>query len=484
MKKFIYGVITLTILFFGTSYISALGFHYGPEISDEYITYSQNKFIKGNFHLRYIYDDNNRVVFCIEPHTSIIEGSEYTEYQDIYQYSNLSKAQLDRIKLIVFYGYGNPERQNDKWFSITQFKIWETILPNGYIKYTDSSYNVIDKYQEEMAILEEEIKNHNEKPTFIHDYQVRYKGILTIPEFTEDYEILNSIKPRISFENGFLKLSAIKEPVTLSVRKKIEPRFNDNFVIYESLKSQNIITPGDVTYPTFDFNVSLYDGKAIINVNKIDDVYTIESEFSGTCYNVYKDGKIYDGFCPEGNISHEINYLPYGTYEVKQSSHGIGYRADNETYYFTIDENNNPAILTINNYLIRNTIKINKSYCQEENCLKEANAVFRIYDKFDNMVDELVTDKLGTANITLGYGKYTVKQISGLENYTLAENYDEHILDEETDLSKDLYNYYIEPDVPETPPIEEEVIPPKTGVKYRLSIIVIIILIALKKVLK
>lgn len=489
MKKYIYGVITLIAVFFCTSHVLALGFHYGPIITDEYITYSQNEKIKSDFNLRYIYDDNNRVVFCIEPHSSIIQGSEYTEYEDIYEYSALTKEQLDRIKLIIFYGYGNPERQNDKWFSITQFKIWETILTNGYIKYTDSSYNVIDKYQEEMALLDEEIKNHNEKPSFIHDYQVKYKGILTIPEFTQDYEIIYSNAPKVTFDSGYLKLSAIKEDLTISVRKKIEPRFNDKFVIYESLKSQNMITPGDVNYPTYTFNVKLYDGKAIININRIDDVYSVESDFNNTCYDVTKEDVLYDNFCTNKSITHEINNLPYGTYDVKQSSHGIGYREDQTIYHFTIDENNNPAILSINNYLIRNTININKYYCQDNNCLQEPNAVFRVYDKFDNMVDELVTNESGNASIVLGYGKYTIKQTSGLENYTLADDYSEHIVDETSNLAKDLYNYYIDLETPVEPektsePPEEEIIPPSTGINYHLNIIAILILIAIKKVLR
>lgn len=476
MKKIMYGLVILIILFLGASSASALQFHYGEEIPEEYMLFKKSESIKSYFNLRYIYDDNNRVVFCIQPSSSIKNNINYNIYENSDEYPNLTKEQLERIKLIIFYGYGNPERRNAKWFSITQFKIWETILSPGYVSYTNENRVDIKKYESEMEQLEKEIKAHYEVPTFIHDYTVNYQDSLRITDLTNEYDIISN---NVTLDSGYFNLSSVTEDTTISVRKKITPRFNDQFVIYESLTSQDLITPGDVSYPVYTFNINVKKGKALIDVKKIDDVYTIESDFSNTCYEITREGQTYDSFCTNEETTYETAYLPYGNYDVKQTSHGIGYREDTTIYHFTIDDDHNPATLSVNNYLIRNTIKINKYYCQEDTCLEEKDAIFEVYDKANNLVNELITDDKGFTSIELGYGNYLIKQKSGLEGYTLAESFNEVIKDEESDLSRKLYNYYIEPK-----PVEEIITPPSTGHTYRLNIIAILTLIVLKKVLK
>lgn len=59
-------------------------------------------------------------------------------------------------------------------------------------------------------------------------------------------------------------------------------------------------------------------------------------------------------------------------------------------------------------------------------------------------MDKIITDKNGYSYITLGYGGYTIKQISGLEGYTLSNDYTERILDEDTKHLRILDNFFIE----------------------------------------
>ena len=97
-----------------------------------------------------------------------------------------------------------------------------------------------------------------------------------------------------------------------------------------------------------------------------------------------------------------------------------------------------------------NDLDIIKYACYYDECEVEEGAIFRVLDIKGNVVEDIVSLSNGFANIELGYGSYQVKQIKGLTNYTFSDPFNFKIVDEITDHKKELYNYFIDEDIPDT----------------------------------
>ena len=71
---------------------------------------------------------------------------------------NLTKEQIERVKLISYYGWGYKEHTDLKWYAITQFMIWEESYPYAtyYFSNTLGGPKVI-KYTEEINEIEDGI---------------------------------------------------------------------------------------------------------------------------------------------------------------------------------------------------------------------------------------------------------------------------------------------------------------------------------------
>ena len=65
---------------------------------------------------------------------------------------------------------------------------------------------------------------------------------------------------------------------------------------------------------------------------------------------------------------------------------------------------------------------IDSKVCEDNECIKNSNAVFDVYDKNGKLVQTFKTDTNGIGQLMLGYGRYTIKQISGIAGYELVDN--------------------------------------------------------------
>jgi len=442
MRKKIIFVLLLTI--FCLSVVKAESFVEGSYISGEYISKKKDGVIH-YLTLQYLKDSNGNIVYCLEPYTKFAEGKSYTSYVgDIGGYKNLSNDKKRKISLIVYYGYGYGGRTASKWYAITQYLIWDTITDsNGTIYFTNTlNGKKVSKYTTEINAILNDVKTHDTKPSFIFDRTINYGDDLSIFNINKNsYEIKNSTYT-YAFSDAF-SIKDIKKDGYFEL-SKLSNYYKNKVAIFDSTNSQDLIRPGNVTNQVYRINVKALKGNITLDIKKDDNVYTTESDFTNTCYEIYNNDSLVDSVCSgEDELLYETIDLPFGEYEIKQTSNGIGYRKDKEIYKITIDNNNQKPIVTLKNYLIRNTINISKKACIDNNCVPEENALFDIYDKNNSLVNSLATDKNGMADIVLGYGTYLIKQSKGLENYSLAEEYSERIIDEEQLHQKELFNYLI-----------------------------------------
>lgn len=446
MKKFIKNIIfCLSIFFVVIGIVKAETFYEGSYISGEYI----NKVINGKTYymtMQFIKDSNGNIVYCLEPFVTFEEGKSYSKYDgDLGGYKNLSDDQNRRISLIIYYGYGYGDRISSKWYVITQYLLWNVVDSNADIYFTDSlNGKKITKYVSEQKELLRDVDEHDEIPSFVKDYTIGYKQDFLINGLTKNYEIVSSDFAYGYNSSGNLIVSNVLSSGNITL-KKISNYYDNKVTIYDSKNSQDLIKPGNIDNSLLNVGINVNKGNITLDIRDDDSVYTIESDFSDTCYEIIHNNNVIDTVCTgDEELIYRTNDLGYGDYQVKQISVGKGYLFDTNIYDIRIDDENSSPSVILYNKLLKNHIQIIKKACFKDICEYEGDAIFEIYDRNHNLIKELITDNNGYSSITLGYGNYMVKQINGLDGYTLSDSFNMMIVDETTEHVKELYNYYIE----------------------------------------
>ena len=131
-------------------------------------------------------------------------------------------------------------------------------------------------------------------------------------------------------------------------------------------------------------------------------------------------------------------YLKPGTYYLKETTTGVGYLPNNETYKIEFTPNNTKINLVIENEVLKKEVTIKKYFGDGKLMESESNISFEIYDINNNLVDTITTDVNGTAKITLPYGHYKIVQVNTTEGYTKIEPFEIFI----NDINKE-YTYTI-----------------------------------------
>ena len=437
-------VFCLIGLFFMVGIVKAETFYEGEFITGEYI----NKVIDGKTYymtMQYIKDSTNNIVYCLEPFVTFENGKVYKEYTgDILGYNNLTSEQKRKISLIIYYGYGYGDRLDSKWYVVTQYLVWKEVNPKANIYFTKTLNGTkINKYKSEQEVILNDVVNHDIIPSFVKDYDLLYNDSLIIEGLSKDYEIVKS-----DFTYGYnnsknLVISEVTNSGIIKIRKKSN-YYDRNVTIYDSNNSQDVIRPGNVINPIMDLNINVLKGNITLDIRDDNSVYTVESDFTNTCYEISKNNVVVDSVCTgKEPLIYQTGDLPYGEYTIKQTSYGIGYLPDTNLYTVIIDENNDTSLILYNK-LLKNDIQIVKYACRDNVCVFEEKALFEVYDTNNKLVNTIITDGNGYAFVTLGYGRYDIKQISGLNEYTLSDDFSEKIVDESSVHYKELYNYYIE----------------------------------------
>jgi len=133
----------------------------------------------------------------------------------------------------------------------------------------------------------------------------------------------------------------------------------------------------------------------------------------------------------DGNINEELS-IPFGTYYIKELDTLEGYRLDENIYEFNISKSDEEIIEImiskepIVNEVIKGRLIINK-IDEFGNGLE--GAIFRIFDKYDNLIYEGVTDSNGVISIdNLGYGKYYFYEVSAPDGFLVSDKiYDVYV---------------------------------------------------------
>ena len=148
-----------------------------------------------------------------------------------------------------------------------------------------------------------------------------------------------------------------------------------------------------------------------------------EATLVGAKYGIYdSQNRLVDTLTIGNDCQATSKLLPYGNYTIRELKNSQGYYINTEIY-FTKVENEEVYSMTVTEDVIQNDFVFYKFYGNLATgfIYAEPAAVFEIFNWKNERMETFQTDSNGYAKVTLPYGKYLVKQISGLSDYKMMQ---------------------------------------------------------------
>ena len=287
---------------------------------------------------------DNTYIYCLEPFTLLQNDTEYIESNDFTKYG-FTKEQVDRINMIIYYGYGYGNHTTDTWYGVTQYLVWKESDKEADIYFTNKKNGPkLDLYKDEINEIEALIQEHNKKPDFLKNYIVSTNQILTVDSNIDlnNYDIVTNLEYQVNGRQLLFKNLDVGEYEVKMVRKN--NRFKTAFAMYYSKTSQNVIVPGysPIYNQEYVFKIKVIEGN--LKIQKLGKNDQIKLE--GAKYGIYQDNELVTTLITDSNGIGTVN-LPFGNYIVKELEAPAGYKLDQQEYEVTIDENNIDIEITL-----------------------------------------------------------------------------------------------------------------------------------------
>lgn len=385
---------------------------------------------------------DDRIYYCIDPAVALGSApagsfSIITGDNNIIGKSNLTKAKYEKVRLLAYYGYGYKngtiDHTSKKWYGITQVMIWRVMRPDLTWTFKASRNGTPNNnlFKEEVAEINKLVTNHGKTSSF-KDKKVKLLLGESIT-LTDTNNVLQNFSRVNNPKNVTVKENGNK--LTITANKNGTEAINYNFrngianqvALLTSPTYQDVIIRGKpIDLPYFGIQVEVTGGT--VNLQKIDATTNKnkaqgEATLKGAIYEIYDSGNN-----PVGQITTDENgqgkiILDYGKYSIKEIKAPKGYNLSDEVYEFEITKENTNVNIEAKDQVITGKLLLTKTKGGAgENFTKEKNATFNILDSKDNVVETITTNKNGLAIGLLPYGTYTIQQITGEENYALAED--------------------------------------------------------------
>ena len=383
-------------------------------------------------------NSDGQFVYCIEPGTPVAQGVIYPgqDFEQSYV-ANMTTEQWRRISLLAYYGYGYGDHTDIKWYTVTQFLIWQTV-PHGYdIYFTDTlNGNRITKYTDEMNELNRLVEEHYKAPSFTSsNIEMNIGDDLELNDTNgvlHNFEVASETGVNATIENNTLKITATNVgdgSVTITKRDK---NYSHPAIVYFHPSGQDLMMRG--SYDPVDVNIKITVVGGKVSVKKID----MDTQLGIAQGDATLDGAIYGIYSMEGERVGEVvskggeyvmsDYLPsLGTFYLQEEKASVGYELNETKYYFEITKDNLYPEVDVSEKVIERDLKIFKVYASDETgfLTGEPNVTFDIYLKSSGeKVTSITTDESGYATATLPYGTYTIKQVTSTQDHEFVEDFE------------------------------------------------------------
>ena len=399
--------------------------------------------VKGNTH-KYqqmsvmVRRSDGQFVYCIEPAVSIDADAVYTG-QD-YDQSTAAKMTMEqwrRVELLAYYGYGYGNHTDLKWYTVTQYLIWQT-APNGFdIYFTDKlNGNRITKYTNEINELNRLVNEHTKAPSFVTgDYEMNIGDTLSLTDTNNvlnQFEVSSTGKVNASISGNTLNISATEVGNTTITLTKSDKNYSHPAIVYTHPNSQRVMMRGSYDPVRISIDLEITGGK--VSVKKVDadtglGIGQGDATLDGAVYGIYNMvGERVGEVKSVGGEYVTSDYLPsLGTFYLKEEVPSEGYELNETKYFFEITKEDLYPEVDVTEKVIERGLKIFKVYASDETgfLVGEPNVTFDIYLKSSGeKVTSITTDERGYATATLPYGTYTIKQVTSTQDHEFVEDFE------------------------------------------------------------
>ena len=188
---------------------------------------------------------DGQFVYCIEPGVSVDPNAVYTG-QDYNQSvsAKMTMEQWERVELLAYFGYGYDNHTDLKWYTVTQYLIWQT-APNGYdIYFTDKlNGNKITKYTNEINELNRLVNEHYKVPSFVtDDYEMNIGDTLSLTDTNNvlsNWNVSSDADCNVEVSGNQVTITSDKEQdITLNMSRK--GLSSNTSIIYRSQGYQTV----------------------------------------------------------------------------------------------------------------------------------------------------------------------------------------------------------------------------------------------------
>ena len=443
MKKILFIIVSLFIILPIVKADTWFGFW--EKITEMNVTFMKGDKVYSNSPFLFRMEDG-KVVYCVKPFTDIGHDAPYVEYLYNDIKFNISDEQLEKIKLIAYYGYNYPGHEDRKWYGITQFLIWKTFDLDD-IYFTDARYgNKIDIYQSEINEIENLVEKHNIKPSissnleYIGNNQYIEEDLNNV---LDNYVISDSnIDSYISNNKLYINTSKDGDYYIEFKRKK---DLNNNYILYGLDNYQTLFYPGGIEDLNFKINIEVNTGSITLIKKDSENNSLPDVSLSKAIYSLNRNGNFVDNFVTDESGVAKLSNLPLGEYLIKEEIPSKGYLLDNNVYYVNLIKDKKDVIINSYEDVIKGKVILKKYYKDNDEYKIEDGAIFELYNSSDIKIKEYELINGEICDI-LPFGNYYLKQIKGKEGYHLINKYDFNINDSNEYLFN-LYNDPIESDI-------------------------------------
>ncbi len=369
---------------------------------------------------------DNSPVYCIQAPIPFNSGSQVNGIVDtntMSTMSGLSNEQIERIKLIAYYGYGYEGHEDVNWYYATQLLIWSVTNPGYTYAIADGDHsltpsNRYDAYYNEINSL---VDNHTVNPSFSgQKIEMKAGDVVTL---NDTNNVLS--KYYQGYEDEHIK-ATVNDNNTLTVIAKtgyegkiwIEAKENNNRpMIYEGA-NQLCMNIGDPDGQDFSLIIHATTRIEVTKTygSKNDGVYRPEKGAEFEVYNT-ETNQLVSKVITDSDGKFTLD-LGYGTYRIHQTKGKDKYDFVKD-YTITIDGSTDKEVIFFKNEYITSDLEFTKTDFSTGETLP--NTTIEIYNTETNeLVGTHVTDANGKVTIkNLGFGKYYILEKNAPEGYEL-----------------------------------------------------------------
>lgn len=367
---------------------------------------------------------DNAPVYCIQADIKFIAGTVngVIDEDAMISMTQLTKEQMDRIRLISYYGYGYGSHTAPEWYYATQMLIWQITNP-GYIYAiadNDSTLTPSNRYDSYYNEINSLVDNHTTQPSF-YGQKVEMVAGNTVT-LTDTNGVLSKYYEGVENDNVSAKIEGNNLVITAKKGYEGEILLNtkentNKPILYEGA-NQYCLSAGDP-----DMNIAYLD------------IYS-SVPFTGNKYYgnentgayVPEEGAVFELYNEETNelittlttgVDGEMSInLNFGKYRLHQIKGKDSYKFI-EDYIFEVNATQTVINIIFKNEKIKSDLVFTKTDISTDVGLP--NTLIEIYDaNTDELVFSGRTDENGYIIIkNIEYGDYYILEKEAPEGYEL-----------------------------------------------------------------